>query len=168
MDFVLENADPRLVAAFRDTTRQLACRGSLVFPVVVARIKEAARVEAAADDQRPRGGAGIVGVVRVDSPQTLKLVASRDQDEVNLETVMDARFILVDGAGRPRRLSDAQLAAATEEIVATMLAYYAVLLARHHRIVRSARASAALAVEADDADRESPAVPSRIWLPGPA
>ena len=88
---------------------------------------------------------------------------SRDADFENLETVMDARYLLVDGLGRPRAgLVDVE--AVESRVRCKILAYYAVLLARHARLVRSARAAATVCVEACEDDHECVAVPSRIYI----
>jgi hypothetical protein len=167
LDRVLPDMDPREVAAFRDVTQRLASRGPLrhrdaeigiledrVFADVDPGFAQAAEI---APESK-------VGVVRVMCPSVSRMIESQADDVDNLDTVMDAKYLLVDGMDRPRRLSEDALEDVRDRVHAKALAYYAVLLARHARTVRSARASANMCVEGNEDCHDSVSVPSRIWI----
>jgi hypothetical protein len=172
LDHVLAAVDAGALAAFQDVTTRLS-RGSgpLDFAATERDIRRAARhghapaVDAPAVDAPAVDAPAVVGVVRVSCPAVDRIMASRADDAENLATVMDARYLLVDGLGRPRDIDDAAMREVEAAVQSKALAYYAILLARQARLVRSARAAAAFCVEGAQDDREAVAVPSRVFLP---
>ena len=169
LDRVLPDMDPREVAAFRDATQRLASRGPLHYRDAELGILDRGFADGAvqgddfgrASDMGPESK---VGVVRVRCPTVSRMIDSQADDVDNLDAVMDARYLLVDGLDRPRRLSEDALEDVRDRVHAKALAYYAVLLARHARTVRSARASANMCVEGNEDCHECVSVPSRIWI----
>lgn len=167
LDRVLPEVDPGALAAFRDVTQRLATRGPLRYQDAELDI-----LNRFSDDSGDQGfpyrsfdgPESKVGVVRVMCPTVSRMIESQADDVDNLDTVMDAKYLLVDGMDRPRRLSEDALEDVRDRVHAKALAYYAILLARHARTVRSARASANMCVEGNEDCHDSVSVPSRIWF----
>lgn len=172
LDRVLPDMDPRALAAFRDVTQKLASRGSLRHHDAEQVILNRGYGQARGFGEDPgfeswesaQGPESKVGVVRVMCPTVSRMIESQADDVDNLDAVMDAKYLLVDGMDRPRRLSEDALEDVRDRVHAKALAYYAVLLARHARTVRSARASANMCVEGNEDCHECVSVPSRIWI----
>lgn len=165
LDRVLPDVDPRALAAFRDVTQKLASHGPLRHREAEMDILNRSWVDARdAGFASGSSGESKVGVVRVMCPTVSRMIESQADDVDNLDTVMDAKYLLVDGMDRPRRLSEDALEDVRDRVHAKALAYYAVLLARHARTVRSARASANMCVEGNEDSHECVSVPSRIWI----
>jgi hypothetical protein len=165
LDRVLPDVDPRALAAFRDVTQKLASHGPLRHRDAEMDILNRNWFDGA-DRFATRGdqGESKVGVVRVMCPTVSRMIESQADDVDNLDSVMDAKYLLVDGLDRPRKLSEDALEDVRDRVHAKALAYYAVLLARHARTVRSARASANMCVEGNEDCHECVSVPSRIWI----
>lgn len=164
LDRVLPEMDPRALAAFRDVTQKLASHGPLRHRDAELGILNGLAVGPGLYRSADMGPESKVGVVRVNCPTVARMIESQADDVDNLDTVMDAKYLLVDGMDRPRRLSEDALEDVRDRVHAKALAYYAVLLARHARTVRSARASANMCVEGNEDCHECVSVPSRIWL----
>lgn len=165
LDRVLPEIDPGTLAAFRDVTQKLASRGPLRYREAELGILNGyGDAHHGLDRVSEIGPESKVGVVRVMCPTVSRMIESQADDVDNLDTVMDAKYLLVDGMDRPRRLSEDALEDVRDRVHAKALAYYAVLLARHARTVRSARASANMCVEGNEDCHECVSVPSRIWI----
>ncbi len=146
LEYVLSQTGPAEHARFRDAAVRAATRAAC--PVAAAE------------------GPGVVGVVRVrPTPGIARMLAARVGRRDDLDALYDDRFLIVDGLGRPRALSDDAVARASAHVKARTLAFYADLLGRHARLVRSARAVAKMCVEGSDADHGCVRVPSRVFLP---
>lgn len=165
LDRVLPDVDPRALAALRDVTQRLSTRGPLRYQDAERDVLNHGYYADSSDLQGgvPDAAESKVGVVRVMCPTVSRMIESQADDVDNLDTVMDAQYLLVDGMGRPRRLSEDALEDVRDRVHAKALAYYAVLLARHARTVRSARAAANMCVEGNEDCHECVSVPSRIW-----
>jgi len=171
LDYLLARTGDREHAGFRRATRA-AGRGRAdvdaayltelvlggdpggVAPAVVASAGDADAAE------------GTVGVVRLQpTAAMLRLVPDPARAANDLDALGDARFLLVDGLGRRRALSGAAAERARGRVAARALAYYAALLGRHARLVRTARAAAKICVEGSECDHAGVAVPPRIFFP---
>ena len=163
LDYALERS-PAHVDGFRAAVLAAASGNrdiEALERIVRTRPKAVAEFESRTDEP------GVIGVLRMRPTDELSRMLADNVADANadLDALSDDRFVIVDGLGRPRKLSPAALERADARVKSRTLAYYAALLARHARLVAAARAATKMCVECSELDHGPVSVPSRVFVP---
>lgn len=163
LDYVLERS-PAHLDGFRAAV--MAAANGAGDADALERIVRTAQGEPDTFDSRTPEEPGVVGVLRMMPTEELARMLSTNVSDANadLDALYDDRFAVVDGLGRPRRLSPAALERADARVKSRTLAYYAGVLGRHARLVAAARAATKMCVEGSELDHGPVSVPSRIFV----
>lgn len=163
LDYVLERSTAH-VDGFRAAV-MAAANGNRDFEALERIVRKTPRQEFTFETSPTEPG--VIGVLRMRPTDDLVRMLEDNVADANadLDALSDDKYVVVDGLGRPRRLTPSALGRADTRVKCRTLAYYAALLGRHARLVAAARAATKMCVEGSELDHGPVAVPSRIFVP---